>query len=422
MAGVAHPAVTRSAVQELAAGLLPSTSELARGMADHLAAAIPEIAAIDDAHVRAELLASTEANVGQLLRLLAHGARADDATIPPEALQFLRGNVQRGIALPTLLRSYRLGHAWLWERWSQALQQSVDDSGELAAGQDQSSAFMFAYIDRLSDAVVEEFGTERERMMRGAQQLRAETVRAILAGEATDAEAASLRLGYDLRRRHVAMRVSSTASEVSGLERAVREAAAALGAGEPLVVPSGAARFDVWWGSFDSPALDALERYEPPPGVVVAVGRPAPGVAGFRRSHAEALQAARIRSLAGDAGCAVTTYARVELVSLLASDLPRARAFVAEQLGPLAATAEPAQRLRDTVLAFLGAGGSATRVARELYIHQNTVAYRVKKAEELLGRRVTDRPIELICALTLVAALGPGVLGGEDDDAHADHV
>ena len=58
-------------------------------------------------------------------------------------------------------------------------------------------------------------------------------------------------------------------------------------------------------------------------------------------------------------------------------------------------------------------------MARELYVHQNTVAYRVKKAEELLGRRVTEQPIELICALTLVAALGPAVLGGEDGGAHA---
>jgi hypothetical protein len=40
------------------------------------------------------------------------------------------------------------------------------------AGQDQSSAFMFAYVDRVCDVLVEEFGTERERMMRGAAQLR----------------------------------------------------------------------------------------------------------------------------------------------------------------------------------------------------------------------------------------------------------
>ena len=113
----------------------------------------------------------------------------------------------------------------------------------------------------------------------------------------------------------------------------------------------------------------------------------------------------------------MTSYARVELVSLLAGDLPRARAFVAGQLGPLASTAEPAERLRDTVLAFLASGGSATRVAKELYVHQNTVAYRVKRAEEMLGRKVTERPVELTCALTLAAVLGPAVLAGEDGGA-----
>ena len=100
-----------------------------------------------------------------------------------EALEFMRGNVRRGLPLSVLLRSYRLGHAWLWDEWSHALQERVEDSGELAAGQDQSSAFMFAYVDKVSDVLVEEFGNERERMVRGAEQVRAETTRAILGGE-----------------------------------------------------------------------------------------------------------------------------------------------------------------------------------------------------------------------------------------------
>ena len=282
MAAVAQRSGTASAVQELASELLPRTPELARGMAEHLYAAIPELSAIEDDALRAELLGSTEANIGQLLRLLAHGASTDDVVVPHEALEFLRGNVRRGIPLAALLRSYRLGHGWLWERWSQELQERVEDSGELAAGQDRSSAFMFSYVDTVCDALVEEFGTERERMMRGASQLRAETVAAILAGEPVDEEAASRRLGYDLRRHHIALRIASAGSEVRGLERAVDEAAATLGTGAPLVVPSGAARFDVWSGSFDVAASDALEGYEPPPGVLVACGRPGKGIAGFR--------------------------------------------------------------------------------------------------------------------------------------------
>src|SRR6185436_5151660 len=122
-------------------------------------------------------------------------------------------------------------------------------------------------------------------------------------------------------------------------ERAAGEAATALGAGEPLVVPSGVASLDVWCASFEPPATETLERYEPPEGIRVAFGAPGQGVAGFRRSHAEAVVAARVATLASDA-TAVTSYRGVELVSLLAGDLPRARRFVASRLGPLAATTE----------------------------------------------------------------------------------
>jgi DNA-binding PucR family transcriptional regulator len=81
---------------------------------------------------------------------------------------------------------------------------------------------------------------------------------------------------------------------------------------------------------------------------------------------------------------------------------------------------EPAERLRDTVLAFLASGGSATRVAKELYVHQNTVAYRVKRAEELLGHKVSESPIELTCALKLAAVLGPAVLADESSSIERD--
>jgi DNA-binding PucR family transcriptional regulator len=147
----------------------------------------------------------------------------------------------------------------------------------------------------------------------------------------------------------------------------------------------------------------------------VAFGKPGEGVVGFRSTYEEAKQAARIAALVGDAKPSVTSYARVELVSLLASDVPRARAFVASQLGPLAVTGGTAERLRETVLAFLVSGGSPTRVAEELFVHKNTVTERIKRAEEMLGRGVNESPVELEAALTLAAGLGRAVLG---DTAH----
>jgi hypothetical protein len=409
------------AVREAAAALLPSAAELARGMTDHIFATVPELAARsgDDA-LREETRASCEANIDQSLRLLKLGASPEALVVPLEAAEFVRGLVIRGITLAVLLRSYRVGQAWFWERWSQTLRDRIADPVEAAAAQDHSLAFTFAYIDGISDVLVGEYGTERDRLMRGAAQLRAETVHAILAGETIDEEVAVGRLGYELRRHHVALRVSSGAGEVRGLERAAMEAAAVLGPGAPLVVPSGIASLDVWCGSYEPLDPDGLDDYEPPEGVRVAFGDPGGGVAGFRRTHAEALQAARIAALAPGAAPAVTGYRRIELVSLLASDLPRARAFVIRHLGLLASTAEPAERLRETVLAFLVAGGSSTRVAKELYVHQNTVAYRIKRAEDLLGRRVTESPIELTCALMLAAVLGPVVLNGDDGGADPD--
>jgi DNA-binding PucR family transcriptional regulator len=398
-------------VQEVAAELLASTPALARGMAVHLAESVPELAGTEDGELAPELLASTEANIGQVLHVLKAGTEVRRANLPPEALAFMRGNVWRGVPLPALLRSYRLGHAWLWSQWSHALQERIDDPEELLAAQDATSAFMFAFVDRLCDVLVQEYGSEAEQLTRGTAQLRAEAVRAILAGEpGGDEEALSTRLGYELRREHLALRVVGTAGETRDVEREVREAAAALGARAPLVVASSTVSFDVWCGSYEGFDTAALERYAPPEGVRVAFGRPGRGLEGFRRSHEEAVHAARVVALARGATGPVTGYAQVEIVSLLAADLPRARAFVAGRLGPLAATGEPARRLRETLRAFLAAGGSATRVARELHVHQNTVAYRVKRAEELLGRRVTEDPVELICALELAATLGETVL------------
>ncbi len=152
------------------------------------------------------MLASGEANIDQVLRLLRAGADADAVVVPIEVAQHVRGLVRRGVTLPVLLRSYRLGHAWFWDRWSQALHDRIDSLEDLLAAQEQSSAFMFAYVDRISDILVEDYGSERERMARGAAQLRGDTVRSILAGEPIDEELAVQRLGYELRRQHVALR------------------------------------------------------------------------------------------------------------------------------------------------------------------------------------------------------------------------
>jgi len=163
------------------------------------------------------------------------------------------------------------------------------DSGELAAGQDQSSAFMFAYVDKVSDVLVEEFGNERERMVRGRAVPRRDNARDF-GRRAVDEEVASSRLGYELRRTNVAIRVSSGASAVPRTwnvrfvkpRRSSWRGSARRRVGCRSVSMYGR-------GSYDRPTTDG-SRLRAAARRPVAFGRPAAGIAGFRSSHAEALQ------------------------------------------------------------------------------------------------------------------------------------
>lgn len=410
-----HGADEREVVRLLAAEMIVEHEQLAGRLATYLHELIPELG---DAELELidETTASCDANIAQILTLLEHEAGPESLIMPLEATAFVRGAVRRGIALAVVLRSYRLGHQWLWEIWSERLHGRLDDARTLAAALEVSSAFLFEYIDRMADGLVEEYGAERDRLVRSAVAVRSETVRAVLVGELLDEELASRRLGYELRRHHVALRLSAdpgVGEGLTGLERAAEEATGKLGRGQPLIVPTGAAILGVWWSGREEPREDrlaALERYVAPEGIRVAIGRPGFGIEGFRRSSEEANEAARIGTLAGGSAEGVLSYRSVELTSLLAADFDRARRFVRHELGDLAAIDESTGRLRETVLTFLSSGASNVRAARALHVHQNTVVYRVNRAEELLGRPVTERQPELICALTLVAALGEPVL------------
>jgi len=71
------------------------------------------------------------------------------------------------------------------------------------------------------------------------------------------------------------------------------------------------------------------------------------------------------------------------------------------ELGPLAARDDSTIRLASTLGVFLEEGASFVRAARRLGVHTNTVTYRVRRAEDLLGHKVTERQLELRVALRL---------------------
>jgi DNA-binding PucR family transcriptional regulator len=75
------------------------------------------------------------------------------------------------------------------------------------------------------------------------------------------------------------------------------------------------------------------------------------------------------------------------------------RAWVRETLGDLAVDTTRNAGLRETARVFLETGGSYTATAEQLILHRNTAQYRVRQAEEVRGRPLRERRLDVELAL-----------------------
>ncbi|MGE4427298.1 MAG: PucR family transcriptional regulator [Solirubrobacteraceae bacterium] len=388
-------------------------------MARSIHGRVPELEAVSD---RAQMFDETEgsctANIEQILALLRAGRPATDLQVPAAAERYAIGLVHRRISMASMLHTYRVGQNFLWASAARHLQDSIEDRDVVLDTMQALSGFLFEYVDRACDDLVDTYQQERDRWVRTAAAVRSETARELLDGRAIDEQTASSRLGYPLRAHHIGLIVVGDAphgesGDFRSLEKEAIEAAATLGCADPLLVPAGASVLWAWCRSHEPPsraALDRLERHLPREGVRLAIGRPAFGVDGFRVTHVEAQYAADLWQQSPASTGRTVSYAGVELVSLLASDVGRARRFVIGELGGLAAPQDGAARLRETLLSFLAHGGSHTLAAQALHLHKNTVYTRVRRAEAILGSPISHRRIELQTALMLATTLGDEVL------------
>jgi DNA-binding PucR family transcriptional regulator len=83
---------------------------------------------------------------------------------------------------------------------------------------------------------------------------------------------------------------------------------------------------------------------------------------------------------------------------------------VLSTLADLAADDEQHARLRETLLVFLQSGDSYQTTAERLILPKNTVQYRIRQAEESLGRPVGDDRGDVELALRASHWLGSSVL------------
>ncbi|WP_430645547.1 PucR family transcriptional regulator [Agromyces sp. GXS1127] len=389
-------------VSEVGADAAQWAVEVGLEVAERVAAEIPGHIAEGGLDV---LRMGTESTTIQLLLLLSGAEVEGPAT--SEALGGIPDFVRRRVSLDELLRGIQLGHSVI----AGAFLAECARLGDPEQRHEQMrtlSQRMFAFFDAFSTQMAASYREEEARWVKSDAASRLAVVEDLLRGHDQPLAVVSRRLRYDLARSHVALVVWSSARTLDADQTALHEAARDLvrhsGAEQSLVLAVNLGMVWAWATPRSTPEefVDRLASMTLPADTHAVIGGTGRGLAGFRASHDDALAAFGLRS-SSTSTTSVTPYRDLDLISLLLADRDRAIRFARAELGPLAATDPTAADLRRTVAAYLDLGGSPQAAAQRLSVSRNTVTYRVRRAEELLGQPLTERRQHLQAALAILA-------------------
>lgn len=382
-------------LQSIARGLLEHIEPIAEEINRRAIAAEPGLADYDDVVAVDTTMQSTRANIGAIISMLAYGMPGEAGAPAVGAMRLFERLAEREDGLAIVLRGYRVGIMELWQIWSRYLAEQVADAEELYVLQAASTSFMLTYIDRVSTELHEQWRAARRRHRNGT--VPEELIRSALFGP--DAGADLSAAGYALSRSHLAAALDPALDDDTMRQLTSRLALEVCAQSCVLQLDT------AWvvWLALDRPldeaAIERLNDWLVAVGGTIGLSGCTAGLRGFRASYREALDARRVGLLRRCEG--VTMHHDVALLAVLCADTERARALASAELGPLAADAEGAERLRETLAAYLACGESQLAAAARLGVHVKTVAYRLRQAEGLLGRRIGERRAELEAALLL---------------------
>jgi hypothetical protein len=251
----------------------------------------------------------------------------------------------------------------------------------------QATAF-----DRLLQAVGKEHAREAKSWPSSTADRRRECVKSLLAGELVD----DSELGYDLEGHHLGLMAKGDGAPVAMralAEKLDRRLLAVCREEEPV--------WACWLGGrrplAAGEALEALAEIELDR-VVVTVGEPAEGLAGWRFSHRQAKAALPI---AERKGRSTLRYADVAmLVSILRDDLG-ATSFHQLYIEPLEDAKDGGKAARETLRAYFDADRNISSTAAALGVDRRTVSNRIRAVEDVFGRPLRDFATEMDAALRL---------------------
>jgi PucR C-terminal helix-turn-helix domain/GGDEF-like domain len=308
-----------------------------------------------------------------------------------------RGEVRSGRSLEALLAAYRYGARVTFRAISQRVDVSqMPPDVLLALGES-----LFAYIDEISAASAQGYAQEQSERAGEQQRLRAELLEMLLRGDSSDGGPARLAaaVGWTLPESVVVALVPFP--HVDGLRAALGPQALVAERGTDVVVI-----FPAISGSRRSRELERALA-----GRRAVVGPPRPW-----QQAGESLQLATSAGAHGigrspdsdedaEAEAGATVWVEDHLAELIVraeplatDDLARRRLAPLDGLRPLARA-----RLTETLLSWLRHQGQRAPIAEELFVHQQTVGYRVAQLKQLFGDDLDDPEVRFELELVLRA-------------------
>ena len=382
----------------------PATLLLSRDTVTELQRVLPDVAErtvsaiIDDVPSYSDALTGA---MGETIRVavetalggfvqLASRSKGEQAQQPPAvavdgAYQLGRGEARSGRTVDALLSAYRIGARVSWHELSSAAVRTGADAATLVL----FAELVFAYIEQLSAASLAGHNDELETTGRVRQRLLERLAQHLVDGSAPETvEAAVSRADWSPPRTLTAVVLPE--SQVRGVLAAVSpetlQATEDVEGMALLLVPDVHGR-----------ARRALLRTLDGRGAVAGPARP---WAQVQESHERAL---RVRRLG------LGTDSEEHLAELVLSADPAAYADLrARVLAPLEELRDSsAEKLTETLRSWLLHHGRRDAVAAELFVHPQTVRYRMGQLREVFGDRLEDP--RTILELTLALGLADQV-------------
>jgi sugar diacid utilization regulator len=373
-------------IERVLAALELREGELAEAM---LGAILGEIGSYDRPSgqaLMADVREHCRLHVDLLMRSLRAGRDADRTD-----LSFARDaaarRVHQGIPLDGLLQAFRVGHRTLW-------QAIVDEASDSAAGREAAIALAgeaMEYIDLASTHVAEAYLRESGQLAELVQRRRRDLLENLLAGRLPDdAETETLGLGLE-RDAELLVAVASLDEAAETDDRALAQAANSISASigsRALVVVRQDEVAAVLPLSGKTPsaigvALDVARvssEREHEIRMLVGVSGVCRGLAEVGQRYLEAHQALR-RSNPERPIVSLSELSPFE--HLVASTDQSTRSSIAMEATALTESGNGA--LMETLRTYLDSDLDVARTAEALYVHPNTVRYRLRRISELTG-------------------------------------